>query len=456
MGNGLTQRKGGGLLGPGMLKKYWLVMFATFSNTSFLISQLSQVFYVQFQDIFQLTNTQMGFLEGFGNIGGFVGGIIGGLLADRFSPKKLTAIGCFVAAFSALLESVAHSYFLLLIIYFCLALAANVLLLTPYFKLIKLLGNSDEQGKLMTFSEAAYAIVTLVIQYGFLGAITALNLSFQMALRGVGILCILVGIGIWVFLKSPGIEAEEKRLKELRKNSTVSKKENTEPKVGLLEILKMPVTWCNVVATFCLNLMAQIVFTYMNPYLVGVMAFTAGTASFVAITMKNFFRIVVSPFGGMLRDKLGDSTIVFKVACVAMTVIALGMALLPLGGAMIAVLYLVLVALFSVGMYAITGLQYTLVEDAKVPIKYTGRLWGVVFTVNATGYMIRGAICGQLLDNFGNAGYRYIFIFLAVTTALCGASAFVLKKLIDKKKALGKRVQAEVDAQMAQQAEQAQ
>lgn len=46
MGNGLMQRKGGGLLGPGMLKKYWLVMFATFSNTSFLISQLSQVFYV--------------------------------------------------------------------------------------------------------------------------------------------------------------------------------------------------------------------------------------------------------------------------------------------------------------------------------------------------------------------------------------------------------------------------
>ena len=121
----------------------------------------------------------------------------------------------------------------------------------------------------------------------------------------------------------------------------------------------MPVTWCNVVATFCLNLMAQIVFIYMNPYLVGVMAFTAGTASFVAITMKNFFRIVVSPFGGMLRDKLGDSTIVFKVACVAMTVIALGMALLPLGGGTIAVLYLVLVALFSVGMYAITGLQYT-------------------------------------------------------------------------------------------------
>lgn len=92
MGNGLMQRKGGGLLGPGMLKKYWLVMFATFSNTSFLISQLSQVFYVQFQDIFQLTNTQMGFLEGFGNIGGFVGGIIGGLLADRFSPKKLLSL----------------------------------------------------------------------------------------------------------------------------------------------------------------------------------------------------------------------------------------------------------------------------------------------------------------------------------------------------------------------------
>ena len=43
MGNGLMQRKGGGLLGPGMLKKYWLVMFATFSNTSFLILSLIHI-----------------------------------------------------------------------------------------------------------------------------------------------------------------------------------------------------------------------------------------------------------------------------------------------------------------------------------------------------------------------------------------------------------------------------
>ena len=46
MGNGLMQRKGGGLLGPGMLKKYWLVMFATFSNTSFLISQLLSLIHI--------------------------------------------------------------------------------------------------------------------------------------------------------------------------------------------------------------------------------------------------------------------------------------------------------------------------------------------------------------------------------------------------------------------------
>ena len=165
------EKKNNGFLAPGMLKKYWLTFFATLSNSAFLITMLSQTFYVQFQEVYNLTNTQLGFLEGIGSIGGFIGGFVGGFFADRFSPRKLTALGCVVAFAAAVAEALSSSYFVLILVYIALSFSSNVLLMTPYFKLLKLLGTDEEQRKIMTFSETAYAIVTLLINYGFLGAI---------------------------------------------------------------------------------------------------------------------------------------------------------------------------------------------------------------------------------------------------------------------------------------------
>ena len=191
------EKKNNGFLAPGMLKKYWLTFFATLSNSAFLITMLSQTFYVQFQEVYNLTNTQLGFLEGIGSIGGFIGGFVGGFFADRFSPRKLTALGCVVAFAAAVAEALSSSYFVLILVYIALSFSSNVLLMTPYFKLLKLLGTDEEQGKIMTFSETAYAIVTLLINYGFLGAISAFNLSFQAALIAVGAINGLVAIGIY-------------------------------------------------------------------------------------------------------------------------------------------------------------------------------------------------------------------------------------------------------------------
>lgn len=446
-----------GFLAPGMLKKYWLTFFATLSNAAFLITQLSQTFYVQFQEVYNLTNTQIGFLEGIGSIGGFVGGFIGGFFADRFSPRKLTAIGCLVAFIAAVVEAFSTSYFVLILVYIALSFSANVLLMTPYFKLLKLLGTDEEQGKIMTFSETAYAIVTLIIQYGFLGAISALNLTFQTALIAVGVLNGLVALGIYGLFRAPGLTHEEARLKKEAAARKANKSGAADSDLAAVKpgnaitefiaVLKMPILWLNVIATMTMTFYNQVVFTYMNPYMVNVIGITAATASLLQITFKNGLRIVISPFGGTIRDKLNDSTIVVKWFSVALAVVMLCFALF--GSASI-YMYLVLVVLAGICIFSVTGLQYTLIADAKVPVKYAGRIWGIVFGLNTLTTLFRGTVCGSLLDIQGNDGYRTIFLIGLVSCVLCAVSAVLIRRVINAGKALGRTIQAEVDAGLAE------
>lgn len=443
----MSTNKQNGFLAPGILMKYWLTFFATLSNACFMITQFSQMFYVQFQEVFNLTNTQIGILEGIGSIGGFIGGFVGGLMADRFSPRKLTALGCIITGVAALAESVVHSYFFLVVIYFALYFCSNVLLMTPYFKLLKLLGTDEEQGKIMTFSETAFAIVTLIINYGFLGAIEAMGLSFQSSLRVVGIVCMLIGIGIWAFFKAPGLTAEENRIAELKNRKTEKQQKSAAPSGAIAEfiaVLKCPILYLNIIATMTLTFYNQVVFTYMNPFLVNVLALTAGAASLYAITFKNVLRIFVSPFGGIVRDKLNDSTAVLKVMSLVLAVV---MVIFAVAGGSSLVLYLAMVVLAGICIFSVTGLQYTLIADAKLPAKYSGRIFGITFSLNSLTTLFRGTVCGGLLDELGyTAGFTAIFWIGLASCLLCAASAVVLRKVIVSKKALSREIQAEVDA----------
>ena len=191
--------------GNGMIRKYWLVLFLTFNNVIFLISQLSQVFYTQFQDIYHVTNTQQGVLTSVGVIGTYAGSIVGGYLADRYNPKTLNVVACFVSGIVALIESFATSYVMLLFVYIMLSLSSMCLLNTAYMKCIRLIGTKEEQGRLFGFEEVSFAVVSLAFNYGFMGLITASGMTFQQSLRVVAAACIIIGLAIQLFWNIPAL-----------------------------------------------------------------------------------------------------------------------------------------------------------------------------------------------------------------------------------------------------------
>jgi len=433
--------KNNSLLAGGMLKKYWLVLFLTFNNVVFLISQLSQVFYTQFQEIYNLTNSQQGVLSSVGVIGTYAGSIIGGYLADRYNPKSLNVWACYLSAAMALIESFAQSYIVLIFVYIMLSISSMCLLNTAYMKCIRLIGTSEEQGRLFGFEEVSFAIVSLIFNYGFLGLITASGMSFQQSLRVVCIACIVIGLAIQLFWKIPALE-------NYKEKQAAAQKEGKK-KVGLsayVKCLKAPVLWENALIFHGFGGALGYLWVYMQPNLVNNFLFSAAAASALMLAFKNVIRIVVSPLGGKLRDKLGDSTKVIIPLGIAFCVFAIIMGLAPQGTTAGLVIYLILVVFAAISIFAINGLQYTIVDDAKVPAVYSGTMWGVIVAFGWSSGAYSNIIAGTLLDKFGNAGYPMLWFIMAAFMVLALIGAFLLRRDIKNGTVLGKDIQGELDA----------
>lgn len=427
--------------GNGMIRKYWLVLFLTFNNVIFLISQLSQVFYTQFQDIYHVTNTQQGVLSSVGVVGTYAGSIVGGYLADRYNPKTLNVVACFVSGIVALIESFATSYVMLLFVYIMLSLSSMCLLNTAYMKCIRLIGTKEEQGRLFGFEEVSFAVVSLAFNYGFMGLITASGMTFQQSLRVVAAACIIIGLAIQLFWNIPALE----NYKSERKAAKAEHKK----KVGLdtyIKCLKAPVLWENAMIFHGFSGALGYLFVYMQPNLAESFLLGGTIASAVMLAMKNSIRIIVSPIGGRMRDKFGDSTKVIIPMGIGFCVFCVLMAISPQGTTAGLWIYLILAVLASCCIFSINGLQYTIVEDAKVPAVYNGTMWGVIVAFGWSCGAYSNIVAGSILDKFGNDGYRYIWLIMAAFMCLSLAGTFMLRYHIKKGTVLGKDIQAELDA----------
>lgn len=430
------------LSGKGMLKKYWLVLFLTFNNVVFLISQLSQVFYTQFQEIFKVTNSQQGVLAAVGVVGTYAGSIVGGYLSDRFNPKKLNVYACYLSGAMALIESYVHSYGILIFVYIMLSISSMCLLNTAYMKCIRLIGTSEEQGRLFGFGEVAFAVVSLVFNYGFLGLITASGMTFQQSLRVVAAACIIIGLAIQFFWNIPALS---------KKNKEAVESQNTEQKskVGLanfVKCLKAPVLWENALIFHGFGGALGYLWNYMQPNLVNTFLLSGTVASALMLFMKNSTRIIMAPIGGKLRDKAGDSTKVILPLGGGFCVVSVIMAISPQNSSASLWIYFALLLLAAIFIFQINGLQYTIIEDAKVPNVYNGTMWGIIVAFGWSSDAYSYIIAGKLLDTFGNTGFRYIWLLMGGFMCLALIGTLLLRRSIKNGTALGKTIQSELDA----------
>lgn len=401
-------------------KKYASVFLLTFSWIVYLIPYLATDFYNQFLEAYNLTDGELGKVITFFGLTATPGYFIGGWFADKFNAKKLVILSCISTAVVAIAISMVHSYNMLIALYLVMGFTSAGLHWSAHLKVIRSLGNDDQQGRLYGMADTAYGVFTILMTYGVLALLTTLLSAYGVGFRGAIIIyaamAILIGIAVMIIVPfDPKKDAGE---------------EETIKIAHLGQVLKMPITYYLGLFTLGFYLIRCII-PYVNPHLTASFGISVTFATGFAMTARTGVKMVSGPIGGAFRDKIGKSTPVVLVGAVGAIILSLIMAFLPSGPSMAVpfMIVTVLVVFFS-GMTS--PMLYTPVSEAKIPLKYTGTILGVASAIGYSADIWLYSLCGGWLDKFGDSAYSYIYMLMALGGVLMFVMGLLLKTCYHK------------------------
>jgi MFS family permease len=406
----------------GLGKKYLMVLVLTFSCITYLTPYMCYDFYNQFLAAYNLTDGQMGTLMTFFGMTALPGYLFGGWLADRFNPKNMVVWSCFLTALVSVAVAFTSSFPLLVFLYFCYGITGITMNWGAYLKIVRMLGEDDEQGRLFASSDIAYSLFTLFLTYCVLAlTMTVLDhtsFGFKGALFIYAALTVIIGIAIKILIPSKSKEE-------------LAKIDSSEDRINfklLGKVLLMPFTWYLGLFTLGYFIFRSTI-TYINPYLTDSFGVSIAFATAFASTIRLGMLMIMSPTGGYIRDKVlgGRATPVALIGASGAMIFAIVLALIPqtagLGVAVMCVAALVM--MFT--CFTSTCL-YTPVAEGKIPIAMTGTVMGVASAIGYSSDIWLYNLCGSWLDKYGNGGYTNIWYFTACGGILMITMALLLNR----------------------------
>ena len=399
-----------------MRKKLGLVVIVTFSCIVLLIPYLAYDFYNQFLNTYGVTDTQMGWLLTIYGASAVPSYFIGGWVADIFNPKKLVIASCALTGLVAFGVAVSSSFTMLAILFFLFGITAITLNWSAYLKIIKMLGDEDEQGRLFAMSDIAYAALSLGLQYIVLAIITwalADNPNgFKAAYIIYGALAIIVGVVVHFAIPNMSYEKEGKGIKEdLRLMGHAA---------------KLPITWYLSFFTLGYFLIRSNI-TYLNPYLTDAFEISIPFAQAFSAAIRTGILMIFSPIGGTLRDKGHTASSMINKLSIGCIIFSVVLMLIPQGRPY--VIWVMLAAILLLACNAMmSNFLYTLVTTAKVPNLYVGSVFGIASAIGYSSDLYLYTICGHYLDTMGNAGYKVVWFVGVIGGLLMFAMGHAIKK----------------------------
>lgn len=404
-------------------KQYKNIIIASLTLLLHTLPYISNLFYVQFQEYYQVSNVQIGWLLSCFGFVTIIGYFFGGMVADRFKTKTLLVSSTFLAGILAMVMCFTRSFYALCVIQLGLGIAAAVMQWSAFLKYVRFSGSDEQQGKLYGVFELAAAIMGVFTGYVVLAFMNVIltSVGFGFVVFAYGVLTIIFGVVVAVFLDTP--EYEETANDQTGSGSGFN--------LSMLSAaLKLPVTWFNAIMLFGLYLVTGLTAMYINPLLQNVFGMSATFVIAVGMFKRYAFRIFLAPAGGAAIDKLKGSSMIIAATGVLSVILLLIMAFVPLDSKYTN-FFFVITLLLGVVTTFVRPAYYTPVSEANTPKEITGTVIGIVsaigYCVDLWGY----SLCGSWLDKYGTAGYRYIWILCAVCSAIVAVTAVIYGKYIN-------------------------
>lgn len=362
------------------------------------------VFYDPLVESLGATNAQLGLLITIFGVGNIVGAPVGGWVSDKFNHKIIylgallgNAILCFLFAFNL-------NYKFAIFIWIGLAVTALFAFFPAHVKIVRLLGDEDNQGQMFGLSEAAGGVGSIIVNaialFLFARAATSVG-GFKLAVIGYGVASIIIGIILWFLLDSPEKEDTKEELETVKSGGIQD----------FIAVLKYPGTWFTGIAIFSVYTL-YVSLSYFTPYVTDVLGLSAALAGGVAIVRTYVIRIFGAPLGGMIGDKLKSVSKAIIIAAVGAIIVILMIMNVPKETS--AVILIALTLLVSLFTYIGRANMFAVQSEVMIPEKFAATAAGITCAIGFAPDLFQFIIFGNWLDKYGNGGYKYIFIYTIV------------------------------------------
>ncbi len=407
----------------------WISFFVLMlgAGTIYKLYFMDSAFYVQMQDYFNLSHTEIGVVHsvaGWVSTFGFLAAIY---ITDRFSKRKMIPFAMIGNGIAGLWLSTFPSFPIIVLIFCLFAIFSDMLFWPTMLKSIRLLGNKDEQGRMFGFLETGRGLIDTIVNFIALGIFVALG-SNAFGFKGAIIFFSLVTIfiGVWSYFV----------IEDDINESLPTQDKNKQAFDGMKEALGNKDIWLVAINIFTVYAVYSGI-KYFVPFLKDIYGIPVALVSIYGIVNSYCLKMVGGPIGGYASDKLTHSATKFIRIIFTMAAISLFVFILLPHDNLSVIVGMGFAFLISTFTFCMRAVFFAPMEEVKVPRRITGAAMSLGSFIGYLPGAFMGIIYGRQLDlNPGLEGYKLVFITMGVIS-VCGIIvSSILIRVISKKESM--------------------
>ncbi len=370
----------------------------------YMLPYLRKTFQTSMEDSFGVGSMEVGVLNSMFGLLAIACYFPGGRLADHFSARKLLTTSLVLTGLGGLYMATLPSYRQLLALH---AFWGVVTILTFWAALIKATrnwGGTDEQGKSFGLLDGGRGVIAGVL--ASLGT-TAFALA-NTAREGLIAVILVYAVATFVAALAVWLTVPDTLYAE-----PPAKPASAQPVAGAGQIRKtlaMPKVWFLSAIVFCAYLL--FLGTYDFPAFAERGFEQSKLFGAQLGTFRDWLRPVAAIGAGLIADRVGGTRTV-SAAFVLLLLSYCVLMFMPTGPDYLWLLW-IQVAIASMAAFALRGVYFALLQEARIPMSLTGTTVGIVSVVGFAPDIFAHTLSGWFVrGNAAGLGYQAYFGFLA-------------------------------------------
>lgn len=385
-------------------------------------------------EIFNLSATELGAVQGVYGVLAMLAYFPGGPIADRFPARKLMAASLWLTAAGGLYMSTFPDYRGAIVLWGFFGVSTIILFWAALIRACRDWGGHTEQGRAYGLLDAGRGLLGAILaSLGVLlfslsfpdGYAAASDADKTEALRSIILaytgVTAAAGVLVW-FVITDGHPPEEPELDEW-----IPEKESTSRHIA--RVLSIPAVWLQALIILC----AYVSYKGFDNYtLFAVQAYGLDEVEAARIaTIGAWVRPFAAIAAGLVGDRIRASrTIAYLFALLLASHLFFALTT-PIPGAAWVILTNIL--LTCIAIYGFRGLYFALFEEAHVPAAVTGTAVGFVSVIGYTPDIFVTLVAGILIDRSpGLAGHQQFYMFLAAFALIGLIASMALARRANK------------------------